>query len=77
MKACHNHEGGGRTTPDGLADHIVHRRAGWIITSVVMPAVADQDHLDAGLFLQVGGGVVVAGQPGDRLAVGDFLEQIG
>ncbi len=39
-------------------------------------AVADQDHLDARLLLQVGGRIIVAGQPGDRLAVRRLLEQI-
>ena len=40
-------------------------------------AIADEDHFDARLFLQIGGWIIVAGEPGDRLAFGDFLEQIG
>ncbi len=40
-------------------------------------AIADEDHFDAGLLLQVGGGVVVAGEPGDGLALGDLVKEVG
>ena len=40
-------------------------------------SVSHQDHIQAGLILQIGGGVIVASQPGDRLVIGDFIEQIG
>ena len=73
-------EGGRRAAPHGLrvADHVVHGdRQGRIVAQHGhAQAVADQDHFDARLFLQVGGRVIVTGEPGDRLALGDFLEQI-
>ena len=45
---------------------------------LILPAtVTLKDHLDAGLFLQVGSRVVIAGQPGDGFTVLDFFEQVG
>ena len=74
-----DHEGGGCAAADGLrvADHVVHgdRQGGVVAEHGHAQAVADQDHLDAGLLLQIGGGVVVAGQPGDRLALATFLKR--
>ena len=74
-------ERGWRAASDGLrvTDHIVHRNGQCRIVAKHRhaEAVADQDHFDARLFLQIGGWIIVAGEPGDRLAFGDFIEQIG
>ena len=53
-----------------VADHVVHRdRQGAVEAEHGhAQAVADQDHVDAGLLLQVGGRIVVAGQPGDEVS---------
>ena len=50
-----------------MADHVVHghRQGAVVAEHGHAQAVADEDHVDAGLFLQVRRRVVVAGQPGD------------
>ena len=60
-----------------MADHIVHRhRQGSVITEHRhAQAVPDKDHFDPGLFLKIGGRVIIAGQPGDRNTIRNFLEQ--
>ena len=70
---------GGRPAPHRrrVADHVVHRhrQGGVEAQHRHAQAVADEDHVDPGLLLEVGGRVVVAGQPRDRRAVRDLREQ--
>jgi len=61
-----------------VPDHVIHGDwQGAVVTQHGhAQAVTDQDHLDASLFLQVGSGEIITGQPGDGTTLGDFLEQV-
>ena len=69
----------GRAASHGrrVADHVVHRhrQRGVVAEHRHAQAVADEDHVDPGLVLEVGRRVVVAGQPGDRDPLGRLLDQ--
>ena len=54
-----------------VTDHVVHRHGQGLVVAEHghAEAVADEDHVNARLILQIGGGIIVAGQPGDGLSV--------
>ena len=73
-----NHESRRRAAAHGrrMADHIVHghRQRAIVTQHGHAQAVANEDHIQACLLLQIGRRIVVTGQPGDRLPVGHFLK---
>ncbi len=60
-----------------MADHIFHRDGQRAVVAEHghAEAVADKDHIHACFFLQVGGGVVVASDPGDWLTYGSLVKK--
>ncbi len=60
-----------------MADHVFHRDGQRAIVAEHghAEAVADEDHVDTGFFLKIGGRVIVAGQPGDRFIFGSLIKK--